>query len=178
MWGNTPTPYGPCSFCHNPYHHVRNCPSLRQISNDIFEHKNTPLSRLGNDRYFDSCNPSWSQQSNISRQAQDLEIHAPQFHGLQPQSYQQFYNHAYSSQSAPQQQYPAEPPPLEFSEETLDMMKSLIANTEAYLKQEAAFRKDEEEEAYQEESSSIYDHSYSSPHQQYQEEPPSPKRLP
>jgi hypothetical protein len=56
-------------------------------------------------------------------------------------------------------------------------MKSLIANTKAYLKQEASFRKDEEEEAYQEESSSIYDHSYSSPHQQYQEEPPSPKRL-
>jgi hypothetical protein len=52
------------------------------------------------------------------------------------------------------------------------MMISLIANTEAYLKQEAAFRKDEEEEAYQEESSSIYDHSYSSPHQQYQTEPP------
>jgi phage protein D len=67
-------------------------------------------------------------------------------------------------------------PPLEFSKETLDMMKSLIANTEAYLKQEAAFRKEEEEEAYQEESSSIYDHSYSSPHQQHQEEPPSPKR--
>jgi hypothetical protein len=30
--------------------------------------------------------------------------------------------------------------------------------------------------AQEEESSSIYDYSYSSPHQQYQEEPPSPKR--
>ena len=29
--------------------------------------------------------------------------------------------------------------------------------------------------AHEEESSSIYDHSYSSPHQQYQEEPPSPR---
>jgi hypothetical protein len=100
------------------------------------------------------------------------------------------------------------------------MMKSLIAKTEAYLKQEADIRKVEEEEAYQkepsstywppqcqeeepsqqlygqsyscfslslrqsifkigaqeEESSPIYDHLYSFPHQQYQEEPPSPKR--
>jgi hypothetical protein len=55
------------------------------------------------------------------------------------------------------------------------MMKSLIANTEAYLEQEAAFRKEEDEEVYQEESSSIYDHSYSSPHQQYQAEPPPPE---
>jgi hypothetical protein len=39
---------------------------------------------------------------NISWQAQDPGIHAPQFHGLQHQSYQQFYDHAYSFQSAPQ----------------------------------------------------------------------------
>jgi hypothetical protein len=175
MWGGTPTPYGPCSFCYDPYHHVRNCPSIRQISNNIFGHKNTSLSRPGNDSYFDSYNPTWSQQSSTSWQAQNLGIQAQQFHGLQHQSYQQFYDHAYSSQSAPQQQCQVEPPPLEFSEETIDMMKSLIANTEAYLKQEAAFRKEEEEEAYQEESSSIYDHSYSSPHQQYQVEPPPPE---
>jgi hypothetical protein len=175
MWGGTPTPYGPCSFCYDPYHHVRNCPSIRQISNNIFGHKNTSLSRPGNDSYFDSYNPTWSQQSNTSWQAQNPGIQAQQFHGLQHQSYQQFYDHPYSCQSAPQQQYQAEPPPLEFSEETIDMMKSLIANTEAYLEQEAAFRKEEEEEAYQEESSSIYDHSYSSPHQQYQAEPPPPE---
>jgi hypothetical protein len=172
MWGGTPTPYGPCSFCYDPYHHVRNCPSIRQISDNIFGHKKTSLSRPGDDSYFDSYNPTWSQQSSTSWQAQNPGIQAQQFHGLQHQSYQQFYDHAYSSQSAPQQQCQAEPPPLEFSEETIDMMKSLIANTEAYLKQEAAFRKEEEEEAYQEESSSIYDHSYSSPHQQYQVEPP------
>jgi hypothetical protein len=175
MWGGTPTPYGPCSFCYDPYHHVRNCPSIRQISNNIFGHKNTSLSRSGNNSYFDSYNPTWSQQSNTSWQARNPGIQAQQFHGLQHQSYQQFYDHACSSQSAPQQQYQAEPPPLEFSEETIDMMKSLIANTEAYLEQEAAFRKEEEEEAYQEESSSIYDHSYSSPHQQYQAEPPHPE---
>jgi hypothetical protein len=108
----------------------------------------TSFSRPGDDNYFDSYNLAWSQQSNISWQAQDPEIHAPQFHGLQPQSYKQFYNHAYSSQSAPQQQYPVGPPPLEFSEETLDMMKSLITKTEAYLKQEADIHKVEEEEAY------------------------------
>jgi hypothetical protein len=175
MWGGTPTPYGPCSFCYDPYHHVRNCPSIRQISNNIFGDKNTSLSRSGNNSYFDSYNPTWSQQSNTSWQARNPGIQAQQFHGLQHQSYQQFYDHACSSQSAPQQQYQAEPPPLEFSEETIDMMKSLIANTEAYLEQEAAFRKEEEEEAYQEESSSIYDHSYSSPHQQYQAEPPPPE---
>ena len=50
---------------------------------------------------------------------------------------------------------PAEPPPLEFSEETLDMMKSLIAKIEAHLKQEADIRK-EEEEAYQKVQSSTY----------------------
>jgi hypothetical protein len=100
MWGNIPTPHGPCSYCRNPYHHVRNCPSTKQFPNYSYGHMNTPFSRPGDDNYFDSYNPEWSQQSNILWQAQDPGIHAPQFHGLQPQSYQQFYNHAYSSQSA------------------------------------------------------------------------------
>jgi hypothetical protein len=175
MWGGTPTPLGPCSYCRNPFHHVRNCPSTRQFCNYSYGHMNTSFSRLRDDNYFDSYNPTWSQKSNISWQAQDPGIHAPQFHGLQHQSYQQFYDHECSSQSASQQQYQAEPLLLEFSEEMIDMMKSLIANTEAYLKQEAAFRKEEEEEAYLKESFSIYDHSYSSPHQQYQAEPSPPE---
>ena len=130
MWGNIPTPYGPCPFCYDPYHNVRNCPSLRQISNDIFGHMNTSFSRPGADNYFDTYNPTWSQQSNISWQAQDPGIHAPQFHGLQHQSYQQFYDHAYSFQSAPQQQYLAEPPPPDFSKELLETIKVLIKNIE------------------------------------------------
>jgi hypothetical protein len=172
MWGGTPTPYGPCSFCYDPYHHVRNCPSIRQISNNIFGHKNTSLSRTGNDNYFDSYNPTWSQQSNISWRAQDPGIHAPQFHGLQHQSYQQFYDHTYSCQSVPQQQYQAEPPPPEVSEELLETIKEMTQNTQQFFDEMTALcnqqaeilKEEEEEEAYQEESSSIYDHSYSSPH--------------
>ena len=63
---------------------------------------------------------------NISWQAQDSGIHAPQFHGLQHQS----YDHAYSFQSAPQQQYQAKPPPPEVSEELLETIRVLIKNTE------------------------------------------------
>jgi hypothetical protein len=96
MWGGTPTPYGPCSFCHDLYHHVRNCPSIRQFSNNIFGHKNTSLARPGNDNYFDSYNPTWSQQSNLSWQAQFLGNPAPQFH-----------DHSYSY---PYQQYQEEAP--------------------------------------------------------------------
>jgi hypothetical protein len=96
MWGGTPTPYGPCSFCHDLFHHVRNCPSIRQISNNIFGHKNTSLSRPGNDNYFDSDNQTWSQQSNLSWQAQFLGNLDPQFH-----------DHSYSY---PYQQYQEEPP--------------------------------------------------------------------
>jgi hypothetical protein len=96
MWGGTPTPYGPCSFFHDLYHHVRNCPSIKKISNNIFGHKNTSLSRPGNDNYFDSYNLTWSQQSNLSWQAQFLGNLAPQFH-----------DHSYSY---PYQQYQEEPP--------------------------------------------------------------------
>jgi hypothetical protein len=95
MWGGTPTPHGRCSYCRNPYHHVRNCPSTRQFPNYSYGHMNTSFSRLGDDDYFDSYNPTWGQQSNISWQAQDPGIHAPQFHELQHQSYQQFYDHAF-----------------------------------------------------------------------------------
>jgi hypothetical protein len=67
MWGDIPTPHGPCSYCFNPYH-VRDCPEMRQFSNYHFEHMNTLFSRPGNDFYSDSNNPAWSQQSNFSRQ--------------------------------------------------------------------------------------------------------------
>jgi hypothetical protein len=38
MWGDIPTPHGPCSYCFNPYHHVRDCPEMRQFSNYHYEH--------------------------------------------------------------------------------------------------------------------------------------------
>jgi hypothetical protein len=140
MWGGTPTPYGPCSFCYDPYHHVRNCPSIRQISNYIFGHKNTSLSRPGNDSYFDSYNPTWSQQSNTSWQAQNPGIQAQQFHGLQHQSYQQFYDHPYFCQSAPQQQYQAKPPPPEVSEELLETIREMTKNTQQFFEEMRALR--------------------------------------
>ena len=162
MWGNIPTLHGPCSYGHNPYHHVRNCPSTRQFPNYSYGHMNTSFYRSGDDSYFDSNNPAWSQLSNISWQAQDPRIHAPQFHGLQHQSYQQFYDHAYSFQLAPQQQYKAKPPPPEVSEELLETISVLIKNTEqmtqntrqaveqirAHRNQQANILKKEEEEAY------------------------------
>jgi hypothetical protein len=68
MWGDIPTTHGPCSYCFNPYHHVRDFPEMRQFSNYHYEHMNTPFSRPGNDFYSDPYNPAWSQQSNFSRQ--------------------------------------------------------------------------------------------------------------
>jgi hypothetical protein len=157
MWGGIPTPHGLCSFSHDPYHHVRKCLLIRQIFNDVFGHMNTLFSRPGNDCYFGSCNLSWSQQSNPSWQAQDLGIHAPQFHGLQYQSYQQFYDHAYSSQSAPHQHYHEEPPLSEIYEKLKEIMsdfhshckiynqqlQSTMAKTEVHFKQISEILKEE-----------------------------------
>jgi hypothetical protein len=111
MWGNIPTPHGPCPLSFDPYYNVRNCPSIRQISNDIFGHKNTSFPRLGNDRYSDSSNPTWSQQSNLSWQAQFPRNHVPQFH-----------DHSYSY---PHQQYQEKPPFRKRSalEETMSALK-------------------------------------------------------
>jgi hypothetical protein len=67
MWGDIPASHGQCSYCFNPYHHVRDCPEIRQFSNYHYKNINTPFSRPGNDFYSDSYNPAWSQQSNFSR---------------------------------------------------------------------------------------------------------------
>jgi hypothetical protein len=113
MWGNIPTPHGPCSYCNSPYHHVRNCPTAGQFSNYSFEHMNRPFSRPENDFYSDSYNPAWSNQSNFSWQAQDHGMYAPQGHELHHQSYSLFNDQSYYSQyqETPQQQYQATPPP-------------------------------------------------------------------
>jgi hypothetical protein len=106
MWGNIPTPHGPCSYCNSPYHHVRNCPTAGQFSNYSYEHMNRPFSRLRNEFYFDSYNPALSNQSNFSWQAQDHGKYAPQGHELHHQSYSRFNDQSYSSQyqATPQQQ--------------------------------------------------------------------------
>jgi hypothetical protein len=127
MWGNIPTPHGPCSYCNSPYHHVRNCPTAGQFSNYSFEHMNRPFSRPGNDFYFDSYNPAWSNQSNFSWQAQDHGMYAPQDHELHHQSYSQFNDQSYYSQyqETPQQQYEAASPPqydLNFDERILNLL--------------------------------------------------------
>jgi hypothetical protein len=113
MWGNIPTPHGPCSYCNSPYDHVRNCPTAGQFSNYSFEHMNRPFSRPGNEFYSDSYNSAWSNQSNFSWQAQDHGKYAPQGHELHHQSYLQFNDQSYSPQyqATPQQQYQAAPPP-------------------------------------------------------------------
>jgi len=43
---------------------------------------NTQFSRPRNDHYFNSYDPAWSNQSNISWQVQTPENYAPQFHEL------------------------------------------------------------------------------------------------
>jgi hypothetical protein len=131
MWGGTPTPYGPCSFCHDLYHHVRNCPSIRQISNNIFGHKNTLLSRPRNDNYFDSYNPTWSQQSNLSWQAQFLGNPTLQFH-----------DHSYSYLY---QYYQEEPP----SPIMVALKETMVASVEASARLErtmSAFLNEAEED--------------------------------
>jgi hypothetical protein len=127
MWGNIPTPHGPCSYCNSPYHHVRNCPTAGQFSNYSFEHMNRPFSRPENDFYSDSYNPSWSNQSNFSWQAQDHGMYAPQGHELHHQSYSQFHDQSYYSQyqETPQQQYEAASPPQydsNFDERILNLL--------------------------------------------------------
>jgi hypothetical protein len=87
MWGGIPTPHGSCSYCYNPYHHVRDYPTAGQFSNYSYKHINTLFSRSMNDPYFDSYNPAWSNQSNISGKAQAPENYSPQFHELYHQAY-------------------------------------------------------------------------------------------
>jgi hypothetical protein len=127
MWGNIPTPHGPCSYCNRPYHHVRNCPAAGQFSNYSYELMNRPFSRPRNEYYCDSYNPAWSNQSNFSWQAQDHGKYAPQGHKLHHQSYSQFSDQSYSPQykATPQQQYQAAPPPRydsNFEDRMLKMM--------------------------------------------------------
>ena len=91
---------------------------------------NRPFSRPGNDLYFDSHNPAWGNQSNLSWQAPDPRKYAPQCHKLHHQSYSQFNDQSYSLQyqATPQQQYQAAPPPqsdLNFEDQTMKMMSEI-----------------------------------------------------
>jgi hypothetical protein len=74
---------------------------------------NTSFSRPGDDRYFDSYNPTWSQQSNLSWEAQFFGNPAPQFHD---------YSYSY-----PHQQYPEEPP----SPTMAALEETMVASEEA-----------------------------------------------
>ena len=118
MWGNIPTPYGPCSFCYDPYHNVRNCSSLRQISKDIFGPKSTSFSRRGTTTIL----------IPIIQHGANCQM----FHGnLAPQ----FHNHSYSY---PYKQYQEEPPfrkrsDLEETMATLEEMSSALEEADAAL---------------------------------------------
>jgi hypothetical protein len=97
--------------------YVRKCPSIRQISNDVFGHMNTSFSRPGDESYYGSYNPTWSQQSNLSWQAQ--------FHGNPAP---QFYDHSYSY---PHQHYQEVPPPPKSS--TLEGASAALEEASASL---------------------------------------------
>jgi len=94
MWGDILTPHGPCSYCYSPYHHVKECPTVGQFSNNFSEHMNTQFSRLKNEPYCDSYHSGWSNQSDIPWQAQAPKSYAPQFHELYHPTYLQFNDQA------------------------------------------------------------------------------------
>jgi hypothetical protein len=132
MWGGILTPHGPCSYCYSPYDHVRDCSTGVNFSNYSYKHMNTPFSRPRNDSYFDSYNPAWSNQFNISWQAQAPTNYAPQFHELHHQSYPQFNGHSYDFhqyQSTPQQHYQVKPLPLMSS----NFQEKMLASQENFL---------------------------------------------
>jgi hypothetical protein len=112
MWGDILTPHGPCSYCYSPYHHVKECPTAGQFSNNFSEYMNTQFSRPRNEPYYDSYHPGWSNQSNISWQAQAPENYAPQFHELYHQACPQFNDQAVyppSNFHPPHQQWQSSP---------------------------------------------------------------------
>jgi len=112
MWGGIPTPHGPCSYCYSSYHHVKDCPTVGQFSNYSYEHINTQFSRPRNEPYCDSYHSGWSNESNISWQAQALENYAPQFRELYHQAYPQFNDQAVyppSNFHPPHQQWQSSP---------------------------------------------------------------------
>jgi hypothetical protein len=111
MWGGIPTLHGPCSYCYSPYHHVKDCPTAVQFSSYSYEHMNTLFSRSRNDPYCDSYDLGWSNQSNISWQAQAPENYAPQFHEL--------YHHA------------KPPPPMNFDFQ--DQMMKFISKMDQII---------------------------------------------
>jgi len=119
MWGGIPTPHGPCSYCYSPCHHVKDCPTVGQFSNYSYEHMNTQFSRPRNEPYFDSYDPAWSNQSNVSWQAQAPENYAPQFHERYHQAYPQFNDqatHPPSNFHPPHQQWQSSPYCAEFED--------------------------------------------------------------
>jgi hypothetical protein len=119
MWGGIPTPHEPCSYCYSPYHHVKDCPTVGQFSNYSYEHMNTQFSRPRNEAYYDSDHPGWSNQSNISWQAQAVENYAPQFHELYHQAYPQFNDQTTyppSNFHPPHQQWQSSPYCAEFED--------------------------------------------------------------
>jgi hypothetical protein len=80
---------------------------------------NTQFSRSRNKHYFDSYDPAWSNQSNISWQAQAPKNYAPQFHELYHQAYSQFNDQAAyppSNFHPPHQQWQSSPYCPEFED--------------------------------------------------------------
>ena len=83
-----------CSYCSNPYHHVRNCLSLGQFSDFSYKQFNTPFSSLefkSNSNFF-FFNLEWSNHFDFSWQAKATGNFAPQCHELHHLEYLQFNN--------------------------------------------------------------------------------------
>jgi hypothetical protein len=93
-------PYGPCSYCSDPYHSASNCPSRGQFYNPSYEQMNTNFSSLGFDSNYNFYNPDWRNHSNFSWQTQAMGNCATQYHDLHHPKNPQF-NH----QSSPPSSY-------------------------------------------------------------------------
>jgi hypothetical protein len=83
-------PYGPCSYCSDPYHSASNCPSWGQFCNPSYEQMNTNFSSRRFDSNSNFYNPDWGKHSDFSWQAQAMGNCAPQFQKLHHSEYPQF----------------------------------------------------------------------------------------
>jgi hypothetical protein len=72
-------PYGPCSYCSNPYHSSGNCPTWDNFS---LEQININFSSSGSELNSNFYTPDWSNHFDLSWQAHATGNYAPQFYGL------------------------------------------------------------------------------------------------
>jgi hypothetical protein len=92
-------PYGPCSYCSNPYHSSSNCPTWGQFCNFSHERMNINVSNPRFESNSNFYNPDWSNHLDFMWQAQAMGNCAPQFYELHHPEYPQFENQVFHPSS-------------------------------------------------------------------------------